>query len=422
MRSPTSTLEPFRANELFRVRRNRTILALAGSPLFLGVPALIIAAIAIDPVYVMYLFHSAALGILGLTIAWRRNWHPEVKPVAVRADANGVAVGEEHVPRAHIKQGFVMPGVPPQVQLRRRGLRTPVEIQVGSMGEARALLRALGLDASQTVATFRGISKLLAKRRYLMSVGLFFGGFVFGMTNVFRFLSPAFSAVGVAMFAASALTFAVLMIAPMRITVGADGIATRWLWQKRFYGFGEISMVTRFERGFGRSRVVGLELLLRSGEEVFLPMSQRSWDDGDAGILDERVREAMEAFRRGDAAADAALLRRGDRAVGEWVSALRSIGAGANADLRTAPVPRERLFRIVEDPSSPPADRAAAAVALGSELDADARARLQAAAEATAAPKLRIAIEKAASGSEAAEVEAALAEIEAEAQEKARAS
>jgi hypothetical protein len=419
-----STPEPFRANELLRVRRNRLILALAGSPLLFGVPALIVAAIAVKPMFLAFLIHAAAFGLAGLSIAWRKNWHPEVTPVAVRADHNGVTVGEEHVPRADIKQGFVMPGMTPQVQLRRRGLRTPVEIQVGSTGEGRALLRALGLDASQTVATFRGVSMMLAKRRYGMIIGLAFGGFIAGMMNALRFrgLSPAFGAMGFVLLATSIVAFAGLMIAPTRITVGADGIATRWLWQKRFYGFDEIDAVNRFERGYGRSHVVGLKLLLRDGKEVFLPMSQGSWGDGDAGIIEERVREAMETFRRGDAAADAALLRRGDRAVGEWVSALRSIGAGANADLRTAPVPRERLFRIVEDPSSPPADRAAAAIALGSELDADARARLQAAAEATAAPKLRIAIEKAASGSEAAEVEAALAEIEAAASEEARAS
>jgi hypothetical protein len=84
--------------------------------------------------------------------------------------------------------------------------------------------------------------------------------------------------------------------------------------------------------------------------------------------------------------------------------------------MRTAPIPRERLFRVVEDASLDPTSRAAAAVALGLELDDEGRARLRAAAEAMAAPKLRFAIEKAASphAAEDSAIKAALAELEIE--------
>jgi hypothetical protein len=129
-------------------------------------------------------------------------------------------------------------------------------------------------------------------------------------------------------------------------------------------------------------------------------------------LIEERIRDAMDAFHRDGTSVDASLLRRGERAVGVWVAALRSIGAGANADLRTAPMPGERLFRIVEDPASPAVDRAAAAVALGGDLDEQTRTRLRFVADATAEPRLRLAIEKAAAGEDKAEIEAALAEIE----------
>src|SRR5258708_1765394 len=129
----------------------------------------------------------------------------------------------------------------------------------------------------------------------------------------------------------------------------------------------------------------------------FLPISNRgTWSDPSIALIVERVREAMETFQRGDATADASLLRRGARDVEGWVRQLRSIGAGANAALRTAPIEPDRLWRVVEDPSAEASARAGAAVALGGELDARGKRRLRAAAKATASPKVRIAIQAAA--------------------------
>ena len=146
---------------------------------------------------------------------------------------------------------------------------------------------------------------------------------------------------------------------------------------------------------------------------------QANWNDQRVAIIQERICEAMETFRSGGAAAAGALLRRGKRPVSEWIATLRAIGAGANADMRTAPLPRENLFRIVESPTSSAAERAAAAVAAGVEIDDDGRARLRRAAEAVAAPRLRIAIEAAAGTDDAALAEA-LSEVEHE-ESKARA-
>jgi hypothetical protein len=136
--------------------------------------------------------------------------------------------------------------------------------------------------------------------------------------------------------------------------------------------------------------------------------------DDDIGIVEERLREARDAFRQGDRGDAAAPIRRGERGVGEWVASLRAIGTGANADMRTAPVPRENLFRIVEDPAAVATDRAAAAIALGAELDDESRARLRRTAESTAALRLRVAFERAAGDGETAEIEAALAELDGE--------
>jgi hypothetical protein len=285
---------------------------------------------------------------------------------------------------------------------------------VTSTEEGRALLRALGLDASQSVATFRTLSRVLARRRFGFGLGAAFGAaYVSFITTAGR--HP--SSVAVAMFVLALAVALGLTVAPTRLSVGADGIVLRWLGRQRFIGYEDIELVTRFDRSWGRSRIVGLSLLLRSNEQVMVPISSSNWPKaGAVDLIEERIREAMETYRTGGAAADAALLRRGERRLGEWVAALRALGAGANADMRTAPVPRERLFRIVEDPACAPTDRAAAAVALGGDgaLDDDGRARLRAVAEATAAPRLRVAIEKAAAAPDSAELEAALADVEGE--------
>jgi hypothetical protein len=169
--------------------------------------------------------------------------------------------------------------------------------------------------------------------------------------------------------------------------------------------------------------VHGLRIVLRSGSEVFVPVQRANLNlsDDKVALIEERIREAREAVRVGDVAVDAAMLQRGERDVKDWIADLRSIGTGANATLRTAPVPRERLIRIALDPTQAALARAAAAVALGAELDEETQSRLRTAAEATAAPKLRVAIEKAATGAEDGDIEEALRDVEQEAGRRARA-
>jgi hypothetical protein len=406
---------PFSA-ELSRVRRNPWVLGLAASP-FLGTLAALVAGFAVKAAFFAFLFHPAIVAIIALLYAWQRNPWAVIEPLPVRADAAGVHVGDTFIPLADIKDGFVLPGRTPQVRLsRRRAL--PLELRCGSVAEARSLLRALGLDVSQRVAQFRTSSRAVAKRRYTaVAVGTFmavYGAFVASIARANHGHSPALAGVFGVAFALSLIGLVTVMLVPTRLGVGADGIVLRWFGRSRFLGYGDITGVFRFDKGWGRNRQIGLTVTLRSGEEVAIPIGQAKWNDDGVAIIEERMEEAMEAFRGGGAAADAALLRRGDRPVAGWIDALRAIGSGANADMRTAPLPRERLFRIVESPTAAAPDRAAAAVALSADLDDDARTRLRRAADAIAAPRLRVVLEHAAAGAEQAEVEAALAEMDAE--------
>jgi hypothetical protein len=406
-----STTPPFPSTGLRQVHRNRWILGLAASPALLTLAA-IVAGFTVKAAFFGFMLHPLIVSALAIAYAWRKNPWPVIEPTAVRADGDGVHVGARHIPRAEIRAGFVLPGARTKVLLRRRR-RLPVELEVSGTDQGRALLRALGLDVTQSVARFRALSRAVAKRRYAFAaVGGFMAVYAGFVTSLARHHHGGPSALAGIAFALGVIGLVVTFVMPTWLSVGADGVVVSWFGRKRFVSYADIALVGRYDKGWGRSRYLGVTLHLRSGEALDLPITQSEWGTESVALLEERLREAMEAHHSGDATADAALLRRGDREVSDWVSALRAIGAGANADMRTAPLPRERLFRIVEDPASAAADRAAAAVALGTELDDEARARLRGAAEATAAPRLRVVIEAAAASTEQAELEAALAELD----------
>jgi hypothetical protein len=402
---------PFVSPDLVRIRRNRWILGAAASPMLLSLGLTLATVITHHP-FAVVAPHAFILGIVALVFAWRRNWRPLAEVVAVRADAQGVQVGDTYVARGQLRAAYVLPGTPPRVRLQRR-LALPVDLQMGSTEQARALLRALGLDVSQTVSTFRAQSRAVAKRRYMVGMmGGFFGLYAAFVSGFLRGSHhPGGGAALGILFVLGLVALVTVVVMPTWVDVGADGIALRWFGRKRFYGYGEILDVAAFSRGSGRSRQIGVDVTLRSGEVIPVPIGTPNWSEDDVAMLEERIREGRESWKAGEASADAALLRRGERPLGEWIGTLRAIGAGANADMRTAPLPRERLFRILESPSAGSTDRAAAAIALGQELDEESRARLRSAAEACAAPKLRIALEAAAKGDDEAELEAALAEV-----------
>jgi hypothetical protein len=195
------------------------------------------------------------------------------------------------------------------------------------------------------------------------------------------------------------------------------------LWRRRrrwrFLGFDGLTSVTRYEKGKRGvdGHEIGLRLLQGSGEETVLPFA----DETELTRAQVRIGEAMDTFRdrsgdgggtyrRAPAAASSALLRRGGRELGLWVTALRALVRSDEATT-TVTVPKERLLRIVEDPAAEAVDRVASAVALGAVLDPEGRSRLRAAIEAVAAPRLRTALEKAAEAESEAESEAALAEL-----------
>jgi hypothetical protein len=407
---------PFRG-DLVRLRRNRLVMAATALPLLL-------------PIFVAYATagshgsHAAIGGALGESLlfaivaaflAWKANPWPRRDVVPVEADATRLDVAGENYPRETLRDGFVVPsGGETKVVLHRRGVALTVELLAQGVSEARRVLVALGFDASQTVARFRTMSRIFADLRYLFAVALVPFAAIFLSGILRRHGGP--SELGVVGFFLPLLAFAIVGLVPSRITVGADGVEVRWFGRRRFVRHKDIVNATQYTAGWGNSRYTGVALWLESGEELRIPVGQarrlHGSDDRTRMIL-ERIDEAAAEADREHAELDAALLARGDRDVGEWVRALRSLGAGANATMRTAPIEADRLWRIVEDPGAAPVARAAAAAALTADPAAESRRRLRVVAEQTAAPRLRVAIDAAAAHDQDA-LRDALAELEAE--------
>jgi hypothetical protein len=165
---------------------------------------------------------------------------------------------------------------------------------------------------------------------------------------------------------------------PPRIVVGADGVLVT---REGFFLYADIRDVVR------DGSVVVLQLVAGSDVRLLTTLG------GDA--LLERLREGLEAFRRGEHADDAcALVSRRGRSLRAWMKDLA--GLMGDHEYRTASLTPEILWRIAEDPAASTTARTGAAVALRSTLDDSGRERLRIAAAASASPKLRVVLEAAA--------------------------
>ncbi len=398
--------EAFHSDEVLVVRRNRWTIGLAASPILLGVLAFLLP----HPFGLFFGINLAALGMFSLNYVWRKNPWSHSLQVRTHADKERATIGAFTLPREAMKDALLLPrgGKRPLVRLARKNWLLPaVELELLNEGEARRFLRAIGLDASQTVASFWLPSRILAHRGKAAGVMLGMMAAIIAISSEHRLLGLQTITPIVFMF------FMLFFVVPSTLRVGVDGILISWFGRKRFVRHADIEMLSTYEDGFGKSRYLGIDLLLTSGEVIKIPINQSGWEDGQVEIIEERIREAKGTMRPGPRAGDTAfLLGRDGRSVTDWMVSLRAIGSGANATHRVAPIAPETLWQILEDPTAEASARAAAAVALRTELDVEGRARMQAAASATVAPKVRVVLETAAGTAEEEELALALASIE----------
>ncbi len=269
-------------------------------------------------------------------------WRGSLERTTVRANRQGLWVGDEFVPaaailgvRAYARRGLAM------VRVSRLGLHLPIDLGVRDAAEGERLMRALDLDGA-------------------------------GRDDP---------------------------------EIGADGILLRSGGRRRYIHHGRLDRVSAHPAHPDR-----IDLLLKDGEHLSLPCRPGL---GSATLQQiERARAAC-ASDAGEAfTPEASRLQRGNRGLRAWIEQLRAVGMGAHAAHRVAPVPPDRLWRIVESAGSRPLLRVAAAVALGPRLDARDRDRLRAAASNTTSPRLRVALERAASAAPETELSALLAGVE----------
>jgi hypothetical protein len=412
-------MSDFVSSDVALLRRNRLILAAALAPLLIGPLSLAWGALTPgDPARAVGLTVGLICSLVGAVSSFfviRASPFKVAVPGALFAGEHSVRfAGRMIASRRSLRAGFLIPtwGKPPLVRLERRWPRRPIELQVSDEPSGRALLHALGFDASQVVASFTFASRARADPRI---------GAVGSLMLLLMFISFAMLAAnsdspgsrlvfGALVSIATLIGWTVLIWMPTRVVVGTDGVLVSWFWRRRFVSYSEVRAV----RPFGSGTHQGVALWLSTATSIKLPLKRKltsQLNDQETDLVTQRIQQAIASFHQKRRERDVALPERGPRSLKEWIRLLRAVGSGANADHRTAPIPREELFRIVEDPGAAPAERARAAVAIGGGLDDSGRSRLRIAAEATAAPEVRALLELSAEEADEAQIAEAFARI-----------
>lgn len=314
----------------------------------------------------------------------------------VRANAGGVFLDGEHAaPRDAIARAYLVPreGAPPVVVLETHAATIEVYVRTAEQGES--LLRATGHAVSQSVATFEGVLvESGARRTGLRLAALAFPSILVALLFAYA-PSPPWLFAAVLAFGAT-----VLWIVPdgvRSIVVGSDGLSVG-----EATGFVPFSSVVDVRAASARAAIVtirgaaDLRFTLKSSAE-------RAAFVRRANAAADHARGAAPSSRE-----TATLLASGTRPAEVWLRDLRALRDDARSDYRSAALPAEDLWRVVEDPAAPSSARAGAALGLRATLDASGRERLRVAAEACASPRLRVALDTAATTDDEPTVERAV--------------
>ena len=384
------------------LRRNREVLALGFLP-FVAAAAFVLLARHATPDYAQSSarFMLVLLGLISLgagLISSSNAVFGNPKRVAVSGQ---LVIGEAAVDfdgrrlaqRRSLRAGFLIPETSSSLlRLERRWPRAAIDLRVSDEEEARALLRALGFDASQSMVELELASRVRAEP---ISVVVSWMVWCFGIVGALAVPAALISSTRgpwtVPLVGLGTLVLAVWAVLVSRTTfvlVGTDGLLIRWFWSTRFVPHREIREVQAYGSSYGQ----GVQLELSSRRALRLPIRRRYTDALTSQEVDRvghRILQTLELFRERESAGEAQLPERGGRALAAWIRSLRAAGSGAAGDHRTAPVVPETLWRIAEDPAMDKLARAAAAIALSAGADTSRKPRLRRMADVTADPDLR---------------------------------
>jgi hypothetical protein len=376
-----------------------------GMGLFLfGVAVTVFATVAGTKAYGLgspFIVLGAMASLFGRTV----NLWPSQRLARVRANAEGLHVdGALAVPRASIARAYLQPiaGHRPHVRIEAKSSARSVDVVTNDAAEGARVLEALELDAAHRAITFRGASPLFATAGRQVFVAVLFALAMIALPAFGRMLGPSV----VAAVPLCILPW-LLAVIPSTLSVGADGVLTRWLGFERFHPYDRMEGLMPYNNGVG--------LVMKSGKTVHVATSPARMRQSPIGAMNrdavvERIEEARRAFDAHRTSNAAALVARSGRTLDDWLAALRSLAG--SADYREAAVPREALWRIAEDPAAEATARAGAAVALRGRMDDADRARLRVAAESSVSPRVRVAFEVAAKAEDERDIVAALEGVE----------
>lgn len=363
-------------------------LAFLGAALATGVPALTIPAVSF----------GLLGGLLGAYV-WTQNPDKRALEGALRVSDGALThAGKVVLRREELAQGFVVPtGDTVWVRLERKsGADKATWVRVADVAQGRALLSALGADATQSVAELGALAPVMLMSPADQALRIIPA--IFGLPLLATLLGIAVGYPGAALIASMllVLTFATSnLLRKQRVRIGSDGLSVRWRGKETFVPFSDVDAVRRLRSNQSGKTLTGVELERSDGSLVRLATGQEGFSEGAEWILYERVREAYEGHERGGDADGVAALSPGTRSRLEWLRDLRRLGSGANADARTAPVPSDELIRVAEDTAQTPLARVGAVIALAKSGDAEIKERVRIAVSATSSRPLRAAMERA---------------------------
>ncbi len=354
------------------------------------------------------LFLGAPLALfgsmLGLSLWWSSSERCMLPGAISVVDRALFRSGQRVLAAGAVKQGFVVTDKRGRqwVGLEKNNPLAPASwVAVADVAEGRSLLRALGLDASQTTAELSALPFAHPRTTQSVSMGLFallFAGIVLAGEARSILLWPL---LGGAIFT----RVLVSAFGGQRVRIGDDGLSIHRLGRTRFVSFRDVSEVRPLRLPAGKETTLGVELVHKDGTLTQLAGGREGHEDDAAAALKQRVNDAFEQHRlRSGATVEA--LARGARSPVEWIAELRRRGAGGGVDARTAPLTQETLVRVMADPAQAPVARVGAAVALAAAGEAGLADRVRVIARTTTALPLRVALERAIATDDAALAEA----------------
>lgn len=309
---------------------------------------------------------------------WGRKWLERRGHVS--ADEEGLRLdGRSVVTRKAIKHAdlYCSDGA---ARLSLRCAFRTVDVLVNDEEKGNALLRALRLDAANSVGEYR------------MRSGTYRAAWLRAST----FASVALSATALAMSFSVNVVILIYVLLGMAligaislshefvgVTVGVDGIRIRRALRRgRFIPFRDVASISNDRRD--------VVMLLRDGTRIAMHHPLGNHRARDGRLLVARVTAQCAAHKNPVRSGPVALSSR-DRSTQEWLREVR-IASDDFASFRSGAIPGEALWRIVEDPSAAPSDRVGAALALRNGLDEAGRTRIASLANACAGPRVRAAL------------------------------